>query len=250
MNFYDSIIEGGQRWPLKARRELNTAVLEYLHLGVEPDLDGMDQVAAGAFVMLRPVLDNQLQSADNGRKGGQKRAENARAKAEQSAKPPAKQSAKPPTKGASKGGTKPPTKGTSKAPNKQKPSAPSSGEQAALPTIGKPPTKPPAKQNPSEQEQERDREKPFTSVSGKERAKRPSPFVPPTVEDVARVARERNLTLVEPEEFWAHYDAQGWVLGNGNPMVSWESKLISWNSERRLRQQAQGGEGAYDAAYD
>ena len=229
MNFYDSIITGGQRWPKRAREELNTAVLEYLMLGTVPELDSMNQYAAGAFEMLLPVLDNQIESARNGKKGAEAR----KAKRSQATdKPPTEQGTKPPSKPPSKPPTKPPSK-------------------AASQPADKPPTEQDtlfrASPQASEQEQEQEEEKPLASASGKKRPPRPRTFSPPTVGDVARVARERNLTLVDPEEFWAHYDAQGWLLGNGNPMVSWESKLISWNSERRQRQQEQGG---YDATYD
>lgn len=59
MNVYDSIIKGSKRWPKRAREELNSAVLEYLYDGTEPNLEEMNQYSAGAFEMLQPVLENQ-----------------------------------------------------------------------------------------------------------------------------------------------------------------------------------------------
>lgn len=227
MNFYDSIIEAAQELPEQERGQLYTAVLEYLKYHRLPEFR-MRPAPKAIFIAMRPVLDNQLSLSERGRKGGRPRKAESRKKAEPKAKAP--ETGKP--------GEKP----TESQPESQ--TKPRLFEMA--PETGKPTGKP----NESEQEQEQEREKPLTSVSGKKSAKARKPFVPPSVDDVARVARERNLTLVDPEEFWAHYDAQGWLLGNGNHMVNWESKLISWNSERRLRQQAQGAEGAYDATYD
>ena len=90
MNFYDSIITGGQRWPKRAREELNTAVLEYLMLGTMPDLDSMNQYAAGAFEMFLPVLKNQVESAKNGKKGAEAKKARQRKPASQ---PPSEQAA-------------------------------------------------------------------------------------------------------------------------------------------------------------
>lgn len=229
MNFYDSIIDGAQELPEQERGQLYTAVLEYLYYGREPSFK-MRPTPRGMFVMLRPVLDNQRAKQAAGSKGGKARA---------------KRQAKPKQE---------PSK--TQADGKQSPSTPASKAQAEPkqePSTGQTDAQAKLWQSPSEQEQEQEREKPPTDVGGKKSApkrKQGRPFVPPSVEEVARAARERSLTLVDPEAFWAHYDAQGWVNGNGIPLVSWESKLISWNSAERLRRQAQGAEGAYDATYD
>lgn len=234
MNFYDSIIDGAQELPEQERGQLYTAVLEYLYYGREPDFK-MRPTPRGMFVMLRPVLDNQRAKQAAGSKGGRAAGER---KARRGNRNASKTQAEP-KQNASTAASE------TQAERKQEPS----GTQAEL----FPKTQAERKQNATEQEQEQEREKPSPDGEGKKsppKRKQPRPFVPPTVGEVARVARERNLTLVDPEAFWAHYDAQGWVNGNGIPLVSWESKLISWNSAERLRRQAQGTEGAYDATYD
>lgn len=230
MNFYDSIIDGAQELPEQERGQLYTAVLEYLYYGREPDFK-MRPTPRGMFVMLRPVLDNQRAKQAAGSKGGKARAKRQANPKQEPSKTQAdgKQSPSRPA-------------GKAQANPKQEPSRPTStGHAEAQAKLW---------QSPSEQEQEQEREKPPTDVGGEKRPPAPRPFVPPSAEEVARVARERNLTLVDPEAFWAHYDAQGWVNGNGIPLVSWESKLISWNSAERLRQQEARQGGAYDATYD
>lgn len=227
MNFYDSIIEGAQELTVQERGQLYVACLEYLRYdGREPEF-AMRPAARAVYLAVRPVLDNQLSAQERGRKGGRPRKSESKPKAEVSERQP---KAKKPTE------SKPKAEVSKVAPETE-----SSG-QARL--FGN------AQFSKSEQEQEQEREKPSPDGEGKKRPKRARPFVPPSVEEVARVARERNLTLVDPEAFWAHYDAQGWVNGNGIPLVSWESKLIGWNSAERLRRQGAGAEGAYDATYD
>ncbi len=230
MNFYDSIIEGAQELTVLDRGQLYTACLEYLFYGREPDF-AMRAAPKAIFMSMRPVFDNQRAKKAAGGKGG--RAGGGR-KARYGNQNASKTQAEP-TENASE----------TQAERKQEPT----GTQSEL----FPKTQAERPENASEQEQEQDIEKPPTDVGVKKsppKRRRPRPFVPPSAEDVARVARERNLTLVDPEAFWAHYDAQGWVNGNGVPIASWESKLISWNSAERLRQQEQGREGAYDATYD
>lgn len=88
MNFYDSIIEGAQELAPVERGQLYTACLEYLYYGGRmPELDKMRATPRAMFVMMRPVLDNQLSAQERGRKGGRPR------KAESQAKPEVSESA-------------------------------------------------------------------------------------------------------------------------------------------------------------
>ena len=73
MNFYDSIIEGAQELAPLDRGQLYTACLEYLYYnGRMPELEKMRATPRAMFVMMRPVLDNQLSAQERGRKGGRK----------------------------------------------------------------------------------------------------------------------------------------------------------------------------------
>ncbi|MBR3383693.1 MAG: hypothetical protein IKG69_00535 [Atopobiaceae bacterium] len=192
MNFYDSIIAGGQRWPKRAREELNTAVLEYLALGTVPDLDSMNQYAAGAFEMFRPVLDHQIASAEAGKRG----AEAKRTKQRKAAsKPPVEQATKPPSK--------PPSKAASKPPD----------EQAELFQ---------ASPLPYEQEQEQDKEKDAPNGA----KKKPHRFVPPEPDEVEAYARERGLSI-DAQRFCDFYASKGWMVGR-NHMVNWKAAASNW----------------------
>ena len=214
MNFYDSIITGGQRWPKRAREELNTAVLEYLMLGTVPDLDSMNQYAAGAFEMFLPVLKNQIESAKNGKKGAE--AKKARQR-KPTSQPPNEQATKPPVK--------PTTKPTSQPPN----------EQAALFQVSP---------QPSEQEQEQEREKP--SPKGEAKKRRP-PFSPPGPGEVEAYARERGLTI-DAQRFCDFYASKGWMVGR-NRMADWRAAARNWARGNDPRM-AGGAANGYDATYD
>ena len=50
---------------------------------------------------------------------------------------------------------------------------------------------------------------------------------PPTLEEVQAYFRERG-TWIDPEQFWAHYEANGWTQGRGRPLKSWKAAVITW----------------------
>lgn len=58
-------------------------------------------------------------------------------------------------------------------------------------------------------------------------APRRGPFKKPSLEDVTAYAKENHMDM-NPEEFWNHYEAQGWLLGSGLPMQVWKSAARSW----------------------
>lgn len=60
--------------------------------------------------------------------------------------------------------------------------------------------------------------------------------VPPTLDDVREYCRGRNSSI-DPEEFFNHYESNGWMMGR-SPMVSWKSAVACWekykpNNSRR-----------------
>ena len=61
----------------------------------------------------------------------------------------------------------------------------------------------------------------------------PGVFSPPTPEDVDQFIEMQGYRGFTGEQFCAHYEAQGWVRGNGIPMTDWKSVVTSWALERK-----------------
>lgn len=53
----------------------------------------------------------------------------------------------------------------------------------------------------------------------------------PTLEEVRAYFAEKQ-TAIDPEQFFAHYDANGWRQANGNPLKNWRSALVTWEKNR------------------
>lgn len=58
-------------------------------------------------------------------------------------------------------------------------------------------------------------------------------FTPPTTEEVASYARERNSS-VDPERFMDFYASKGWKIGNA-PMEDWHAAFRNWEREDHTR---------------
>ena len=58
---------------------------------------------------------------------------------------------------------------------------------------------------------------------------------PPSLEEV-KAYFETNGLKGDPESFFATYDSQGWVKGNGMPVHSWHSLALKWSQEERRRE--------------
>lgn len=61
-------------------------------------------------------------------------------------------------------------------------------------------------------------------------------FTTPTLQQVTEYCHSRSSS-VDPEKFCDYYEANGWVLGNGKPMKSWQAVVRTW--ERRDRPQGE-----------
>jgi hypothetical protein len=70
------------------------------------------------------------------------------------------------------------------------------------------------------------------SLSKKGRAKR-TPFVKPTVEQVAAYCQKRG-NRVDPQAFVDHYTANGWKRGK-TPIVDWEACVRTWENGRDVQ---------------
>lgn len=62
-----------------------------------------------------------------------------------------------------------------------------------------------------------------------------------TLEEVLEYARQQNemagmggfpVTQEQASDFYHHYEAQGWIAGNGIPIWNWKPKLREWVKER------------------
>lgn len=72
-------------------------------------------------------------------------------------------------------------------------------------------------------------------------------FVVPTVEEIRAYCEERN-NGIDPQYFWAFYDAKGWKIGK-EPMKSWKSAVITWELKNKSKQQKTTTERDYSDFY-
>jgi len=60
-------------------------------------------------------------------------------------------------------------------------------------------------------------------------AKEGNTFQPPTLEEVEKYIRDNQLS-VEVDQFFYHYQANGWIQKEGVPVKDWQSQLMKWNA--------------------
>jgi uncharacterized protein YdaU (DUF1376 family) len=60
-------------------------------------------------------------------------------------------------------------------------------------------------------------------------------FTRPTVDEI-RVYCEQRGNCIDPEEFFAHYETNGWVQGKNKPIKSWKMAVITWEKSRKKKQ--------------
>lgn len=51
-------------------------------------------------------------------------------------------------------------------------------------------------------------------------------FTPPSVDEVKEYIREKGYS-VDAEEFYAHYESNGWIVGK-TPMKNWKAAVVTW----------------------
>ena len=66
-----------------------------------------------------------------------------------------------------------------------------------------------------------------------------SGFRPPTVDEVRDFCAANMLDKCDPELFCATYEAQGWRVGNGLPMSSWQAMVQKWHMQDRNKEAAE-----------
>ena len=56
-------------------------------------------------------------------------------------------------------------------------------------------------------------------------------FTPPMLDEVKEYFKERK-TDIDPEAFFAHYEANGWMQSRGKPIKNWKACLTTWEKRR------------------
>ena len=76
-------------------------------------------------------------------------------------------------------------------------------------------------------------------IQGRADAMRAAPegFEPPTLEE-CRAHFATNCLKGDPDTFWAHYESQGWVKSNGQPVDSLSASALLW-SKRQVERDAE-----------
>lgn len=72
-------------------------------------------------------------------------------------------------------------------------------------------------------------------------ARKPTLFVPPSLDDIRAYCRERN-NGVDAQRFYDYYSTADWVDAHGNPVRNWKQKLIAnWENKNHNPQAAAKG---------
>jgi len=64
-----------------------------------------------------------------------------------------------------------------------------------------------------------------------------SRFTPPSRDECASYVEEKNLYYVDLNEFFNHYESNGWIVGR-NKMKSWQATLRQWHLRREKERKA------------
>lgn len=71
-------------------------------------------------------------------------------------------------------------------------------------------------------------------IQGRADAMRAAPegFEPPTLEE-CRAYFATNCLKGDPDAFWAYFESQGWVKGNGQPVSNWGALALDWSRRQK-----------------
>jgi hypothetical protein len=70
------------------------------------------------------------------------------------------------------------------------------------------------------------------SCDGGDAPAAPPEFEPPTL-DEARGYFGANCLSGDPDAFWAYFESQGWVKGNGQPVSNWGALALDWSRRQK-----------------
>lgn len=60
-------------------------------------------------------------------------------------------------------------------------------------------------------------------------------FVPPSLQEIADVCKERGYLFVDPESFFHFYESKNWMVGRSK-MSNWVQAAAGWNAREKKRQ--------------
>ena len=79
----------------------------------------------------------------------------------------------------------------------------------------------------------------ITTKSNKE-SKGINKFIPPTPQEVKAFMEEREIDSFSLEDFYLHYQANGWMVGRVK-MKSWKATILNWHNKAKKRESTSKG---------
>jgi hypothetical protein len=72
-------------------------------------------------------------------------------------------------------------------------------------------------------------------TSKKDKGSKSKRFVPPSLQEIADVCKERGYLFVDPESFFHFYESKNWMVGRSK-MSNWVQAAAGWNAREKKRQ--------------
>ena len=228
MQVLDSVVDGALAMPDRAQGDaLIAAAVRFLRSGEEPE--GLDGYALASWLMVRPALENSRARALAGRSGSPRGSASGRPRAEAGSGPGSEAGSKTDSKAVSKTDNEPGSKTANKPENKtgNKP-----GSKAASKPAGKTDSKRGNDQDSSSSSYSQITEE---GVQGEGE--------PPSADEV-RGFFAANCLRGDPDDFWLHFESQGWVTGSGRPIANWRARALKWSRDQVSRDAERAAERA------
>lgn len=93
--------------------------------------------------------------------------------------------------------------------------------------------------NKNEKNDKNDKEgKNNTPLNPPKRSRNKKEFIPPTLEEVKAYAESRG-NIIDPIEFFDFFEAGDWIDSQGNPVICWKQKYITWEHKRTEKNKKQ-----------
>lgn len=204
MNFYKSVYDLASVFPEKGRRALLVAMLDYFFEGIEPDSLGARE--RKAFEAVRGRIDASKTNGNNRR--GKKRSESRNETGNESRNETHNESH-------NETGNESHNESRNETHNEK---LKSMGTDISLSLSHKNPSGMDSGCNSS-----------WEGVQGEGDA-----FEPPTLDEV-RAYFGANALRGDPEDFFLHFEAQGWVNGNGQAIANWQARALKWSRDQVSR---------------
>lgn len=74
----------------------------------------------------------------------------------------------------------------------------------------------------------------------------PTPFSPPSIDDVRKYCNEHGYTTIDPERFVSFYESVNWMVRN-TPITDWKAKVQSWHRDDMNKK---GNGGGHESGID